>query len=349
MAPKRNVSKANIESKKRRLENDIDELVTKQDELAFQADLRWVEAALKQHPHKMKSIKAMLKMDEGMAFDPATELSPDLLRRSVSRLPLWFLRLFLATTKLFSEKEVQAITKSDTKAGLHLLQRLCLLPLTAQIWSNKQKDLLDYFMQRFQQFRAAVCPIVFDAHYIISWSQSGVYKLLPLVAEHAEQDEDTLAAHVFTNIAGLGREASLQGVYIVRGNWYIERNWDPCEAVLVCPSMPSVRPLCIQFFGASARLQLEPEAAENGPPALPAPMRRLAIADHSTASSSSAPPSHGIVEHNEENEQQQEQQAQSEGMNSDEAQRLPVPNAPVPVRPAPKKAALAVAAMEAHT
>ena len=102
------------------------------------ADLKWVNDALRRSPGKMKSVKALLWLDDRVTFDANTELSPDLIRRNIARLPLWFLKIVLLSIDLFTSARLSAIIKTEPRAAIQLLQRLCLIPATFSIWTNQR-------------------------------------------------------------------------------------------------------------------------------------------------------------------------------------------------------------------
>ena len=105
-----------------------------------------------------------------------------------------------------------------------------------------------------------------------------MYSLKPEIPLEAVADPDIALEHVYEEIHAFGKVASLIGVYNVKGSWRIERNWDFLEAVLVCPTMSSVRPQCLQFFGVQARHTLDPSSAQSLC-ALPSVGKRLALGD----------------------------------------------------------------------
>ena len=289
MAPKRNLSRHNVDAKRKRLESEMSDLVCKQDELQFAEDLKWVAEALRKAPSKMKSVKALLKLDEGVTFDSSVELSPDLIRRNITRLPMWFLRSVLLNSELLNRETLAAIIKTEARAGIHLLQRFCMLPATFAIFTNQQSDLLAFFKKRMEFFKATMPRLVLDDHFAIQWSVCGVYALKPAMSEEVEGNEELASKHVFTHIEGFMTQASLEGVYVIKGSWHIAKNYCPWEAELVCPHMPNVRPRCMQFFNAASCRELDAENPHGScPRAIAAPPARLALGNAQAAAAEGA-------------------------------------------------------------
>ena len=248
---KRAVSRANVASKRQRLDAELGELITKEDQLEFQRDLDEVVAGLKAEPWRLKAVKAVMKMGDGGSYDPSTHLSPDTLRRSISRLPLWWLKDFIISFGVFSREQVLAMGRSDPKFCIKVLQRVTMLPLTCPIWTNSRTGLQDGFKRLMEALRQDLHCIVFDRHFIVDWQHSGIFQLNPPLVDWELGDEDAMSAHQYTSITCMGHKASLEGIYVVRGTWGISNNWCFWEAALYCPAFPEANPKCYYSFFAT--------------------------------------------------------------------------------------------------
>lgn len=244
MAPKRAVSAANVSAKRGKVGRHLDSLTESENRIEFQKDLGWVMDQLKSNPEKMQSVKAVLKMDKSERWDRAANLNPELNNKAIVRLPPRFLAFeFFVAMKTITRNEMTAIIRTDGRAPLKMLMRLCVVPPSCLIGPLQKSRWIDLWTNRMQCFGHGLALVSWDRDFNIDWMRSGLFAL------HPEQPEDTDSSkHIYKDIEFLGMRASLEGDVVVRGTWTVASNWSLYEAELVNPSRADMRLKCSSFF-----------------------------------------------------------------------------------------------------
>lgn len=184
MAPKRATSGANVTAQRGKVSRNIDSLCTSEARIEFQNDLSWVMAQLKEHPEKMGKVKVVLKMNKVEAWDRALCLNPELMGKSILRLPPRFLAFeFFSASTAISKAEMTALLRADARAPLKMLMRLCVVPASCPIGSLVKAQFAQAWSSRMLLFKHELSMIRWGREFNIDWDSSGLYSLHPPLPE----------------------------------------------------------------------------------------------------------------------------------------------------------------------
>eukprot|EP00971_Amphidinium_carterae_P141828 2809472-Amphidinium_carterae.2 len=187
----------------------------------------------------MQSVKNVLEMKTVPVKQVDLKLPVGLLGRSLSRLPLHFLRDLLP--QMGMPKELLGDIWTNLGQMQDVLMRLTLLSSQALIFSVDKGELTTALKERANQVNQT--EVVQEA-LVMGFAgllKLGLYQFLPAMTEGTSPDD-----HFFKEICCLGVTVPLQGVQVT-GSWTIDGNMDLLGAKMQHPTF-DFQPVCCQQF-----------------------------------------------------------------------------------------------------
>lgn len=260
MAPKRNISAANVTSKRSKVSRELETLENKEDDLKFQKDLDKVVAALKKDHSKMKKVLLVLAMDTVDKFDRTLYFPSDLANRSVTRVPQKFLTdSFFPMLGGPSTPLMKALCKADPKAAHKILCRLCVVSLGDPIGPLLKEAWLQTYKKRVEDMGSRFEDIQWDSNFVINWSLCGHWTLKPDMPANCPDPRQ----HKYETINFRGVSINLAestGGLDVRGHWFVSVNYDHRAACLHNPDKSFIIIPCFTLLTKERMALLAPPA-----------------------------------------------------------------------------------------
>lgn len=243
MAPKRKISSANVASKKAKMGREVASLVQQADKVEFQNDLEWLKNELVKNLHKMKQVKSIASLDDTETYDKDKQFNPDIVGRSLSRVPMTFLtKVFLPRLSGLIVQELSMLTKQDPKAAHNIMYRIAHVTTGMAIHTRDKDEWMNAIETRAKNFGATTDIVKFNREFKIDWRVCGHFELLPALPADAAPE-----AHQYTHISFKGISVPLNEDFI-KGTWRIEDNFSHAEAMIIHPTRVNLKFGCSSFF-----------------------------------------------------------------------------------------------------
>eukprot|EP00971_Amphidinium_carterae_P327557 6458983-Amphidinium_carterae.2 len=237
---------SNVGAKRSKTSGVVENLIATEEAVQQQADKDWILQQLDLYPNKIRAVKAVLSLKQEDNYDKKVSFDPRLLKKSIQLLPPAELKPFFSKLGGWTLEEMRALQSQDGRVFHKLLMRLCVVPYDCPIGAVNKTEWAELMEKRMRGFGISPSVIQWDRSFRVSWSNSGLFVLLPAyVGGEGRNPEE----HQYESIECCGKKASLtQGCFQVKASWSLTMNWSLMEARVAHPSFPDAKVACYQFF-----------------------------------------------------------------------------------------------------
>lgn len=228
MAPKRSMTSSQIASKGGKIARDFDALMS--------------EKKKEHHRRRVDTVLEKIKNDSGLCERVSTAVENNLLSGqqtkepesfgpkcfTLNRVGKNFLKVFLLGLKApsFDSNDLRIIMSSNSDAINRIFRYVCRVELNYYIGPSLKSEWTTVFTERYNKCGRLLHRLkTIDGGKRIDWGAEGHFRLLPPLPADAANDDNTLAAHKFSEIECHGVKAPLPAAVCDTAAWMLTNNY----------------------------------------------------------------------------------------------------------------------------